>query len=81
FNLLNGDLTILATTHIGDAFPDQGSPGFFSTNVGTRYLNDVTIVWKTTKQLTLTADLNYIHDDTKFFGPNGNQSADGGGIA
>lgn len=83
FNLMNGDLTILATTHIGDELPDCNISlfGCFGSKVDTRYLNDVTIVWKTTKQLTITADVNYIHDDSKVFGASGNQSADGGGIA
>ncbi len=82
-NLMNGDLTILATTHIGDELPDcnPGLGGFcFGSKVDTRYLNDVTIVYKATKELTLTADLNYIYDSSKVFGT-GNQTADGGGIA
>ena len=80
-NLLKGDLTVLATTHIGDVLPDSGTPGFFFKNVDTRYLNDVTIVYKATKELTLTADINYIYDATKAFGPTGQSTADGGGVA
>lgn len=79
FNLLNGDLTILATTHIGPELPERNALAV--TNAKTRYLNDVTIVWKVNKELTSTTDLNYIRDDTAVFGANGNSSAEGYGIA
>ena len=66
-NLMNGDLTILATTHIGPENPDEIEtvpavpvPG---ANEKLRYLNDVTVVWKVNKQLTATADFNYIRDE------------------
>ena len=61
FNLLNGDLTILATTHIGPELP-RGTPGV-NPNSDLRYLNDITAIWKVTKKLTSTTDLNYIRDD------------------
>lgn len=70
-NLLNGDLTIAATTHIGPELP-RGTPGV-NPNSDLRYLNDITTVWKVTKKLTSTTDLNYIHDD--------GLKADGWGIA
>lgn len=79
FNLMNGDLTILATTHIGPELPERNALAI--ANAKTRYLNDVTIVWKVNKDLTLTTDLNYIRDDTAIFGPNGNSAAEGYGIA
>ena len=53
-NLLDGGLTVLATTHLGPETPDN--------NHDYRYLNDITIVAKPTKQLTLITDLNYIYD-------------------
>ena len=65
--LMNGDITILATTHIGpenadeiETHPPVRVPG---ANDKLRYLNDLTAVWKVTKALTFTADLNYIRDD------------------
>jgi len=61
FNLLNGDLTILATTHIGPELP-RGTPGV-NPNSDLRYLNDITAIWKVTKKLTSTTDINYIRDD------------------
>lgn len=60
-NLLGGDLTVVALSHIGPENPERvfGS----SANSDLRYLNDAVITWKATKNLTLTTDLNYIHDD------------------
>jgi hypothetical protein len=60
-NLLNGDLTILATTHIGPEL-SRNTPGV-DPNRDLRYLNDITTVWKVTKKLTSTTDLNYIRDN------------------
>lgn len=66
-NLMNGDLTVLATTHIGpeNANGNANSPPTPVTGANTelRYLNDITAIWKASKQLTFTVDLNYIRDD------------------
>jgi hypothetical protein len=73
-NLLDGNLTILASTHIGPELPDTfGFPGtntvnevglcFCNPNVALRYLNDITATWKVNDGLTLITDLNYIRDD------------------
>ncbi|MFI4988536.1 MAG: outer membrane beta-barrel protein, partial [Alphaproteobacteria bacterium] len=60
-SLLDGNLTVLALTHIG---PENPKSTFGpAANSALRYLNDVTIVWKVLDKLTLTTDLNYIHDD------------------
>jgi hypothetical protein len=64
-HLLNNNLNILATTHIGPENPDN--------NTDIRYLNDITATWKLGPKLTSITDFNYIHDDI-----NGGQ--DGGGI-
>jgi hypothetical protein len=74
-NLLDGALTVLATTHIGPENPNVSSVALAGINPNTalRYLNDVTIVWKATDKLTLTTDLNYIRDD--------GFNATGGGVA
>ncbi len=61
FNLWEGALTILATTHIGPENP-RGTPGI-DVNSALRYLNDVTITWKVHDNLILIADFNYIRDD------------------
>jgi hypothetical protein len=73
-NLLDGNLTILASTHIGPELPDTfGFPGtntinevgtcFCNPNTALRYLNDITATWKINDAITLITDLNYIRDD------------------
>ncbi|MBC8065202.1 MAG: outer membrane beta-barrel protein, partial [Chlorobia bacterium] len=54
-HLLNGNLNILATTHIGPENPDNDED--------IRYLNDITEVWKLGDKWTSITDLNYIHDE------------------
>ena len=59
-NLMDGNLTILGFSHIGEENPSNLTglqPG------GLRYLNDITTTWKATPDLTLTTDVNYIQDD------------------
>ena len=60
-NLLEGALTIYATTSIGPEIP-RGTPGV-RPNKDLRYLNDVTAIWKISDKLTSITDLNYIRDD------------------
>ena len=54
-NLLDGKLTALATTHIG--------PETVNDNHDKRYLNDITITAKPTKNFTSITDLNYVYDE------------------
>ena len=54
-NLLDGKLTALATTHIG--------PETVNDNHDKRYVNDITITAKPTKNFTSITDLNYIYDE------------------
>jgi hypothetical protein len=64
-NLLDGKLTVSATTHIGPENPNV-TPVVLAgvdPNTALRYLNDVTVIWKPTDALTLTTDMNYIRDD------------------
>lgn len=64
-NLLDGALTVAATTHIGPENPNV-TPVVLAgvdPNSALRYLNDVTVIWKATDKLTLTTDMNYIRDD------------------
>ena len=75
-NLLDGNLTILALTHIGPENPDNlGIPNVNGTN---RYFNDVVVTLKVNDDLTLTTELNYIKDDITL--ANGSHP-DGYGIA
>jgi len=53
-NLLGGNLTTLALTHIGPENPGN--------NHDTRYLNDITTTWKVTKTFTSITDLNLVVD-------------------
>ncbi|MGB8278182.1 MAG: outer membrane beta-barrel protein [Methylovirgula sp.] len=65
-NLLNGNLTVLATTNIGPENPDTPlgiANCLCDPNSTFRYLNDVDVTWKATDKLTLMAEGNYIHDD------------------
>ncbi len=60
-NLLDGNLSVLGLAHIG---PENPKSTFGPAADGAlRYLNDITVVWKASERLTLTTDLNYIHDD------------------
>jgi len=53
-NLLDGNLTTLAITHVGPEDPGD--------NHDYRYLNDMTTTWKITKNFTSITDLNLIYD-------------------
>lgn len=75
-NLLDGKLTIAATTHIAPENPNTTAVQAACAcdpNSALRYLNDITITWKATDKLTFITDLNYARDDG--FG------ATGGGVA
>lgn len=77
--LLDGALTVIATTHIGPENPKQNDPLLIGwpfgavggtsfscacdPNSALRYLNDVTVTWKATENLTFITDINYIRDD------------------
>jgi hypothetical protein len=58
--LLGGNLTILALTHIGPENPGRTVP---LANRYYRYYADSVITWKATDKLTLTTELDYVHDD------------------
>ncbi len=60
-NLLDGNLTVVALTHIGPENA-RGTAGVRA-NSDLRYLNDIVTTWKASDSLTLTTDLNYIRDD------------------
>ena len=58
--LLDGNLTVLALSHLGSETPALVSP---SANSLLRYYNDVVITYKATDKLTLVSELNYTKDD------------------
>ncbi|MGO9005330.1 MAG: outer membrane beta-barrel protein [Beijerinckiaceae bacterium] len=65
-NLLDGNLTVLATTNIGPENPNTPlgiAACACDPNTTLRYLNDTTVTWKATDKLTFITDANFIHDD------------------
>ena len=61
-NLLDGKLTVLASTSLG-AENDGIFAGALRTNSALRQLHDVAITWKINDKLTSITDLNYGQDD------------------
>ena len=59
-NFLDGNLTVLALTHIGPEDPKPATP---FANSALRYLSDVAIVYKLNPKTTLTAEFNHVKDD------------------
>jgi Putative beta-barrel porin-2, OmpL-like. bbp2 len=91
-NLLGGNLTILATTHIGPEIPNTNGTNNTIDNITAchcnpgntlRFLNDITATWKINDSWTLITDANYIHDDGTFVNASGFGTfhPDGYGIA
>ncbi len=62
-NLMGGDLTVLALTHIGPENANRGPGAVVGANNFNRYIGDVVVTWKVNKKLTLITELNYIGDD------------------
>ena len=62
-NLMGGDLTVLALTHIGPENPSTGPGAVQDANKFNREIADIVVTWKATGSLTLITELNYIHDD------------------
>ncbi len=63
--LFGGNLTILTLTHIGPENPGRTVP---LANRYDRYIVNSVITWKATDKLTLTGELDYIHDDNPAIG-------------
>ena len=73
-NLMGGNLTVLALTHIGPENPVRTVP---KANDYNRYYGDIVAIWKATDKLTVTGEANYVHDDNPFLVPGGTPSAYG----
>jgi hypothetical protein len=84
-NMLGGNLTLLALSHMGPENATNGlAPAGFNANSYMRYLNDAYLTWKVNDSLTLVTEANWIRDD--FLGNNpfvtGNpRPANGYGVA
>ncbi len=62
-NLLEGNLTVLALTHIGPENADR-PPGLLPDVNGTnRYFNDIVLTYKASDALSFTTELDYVRDD------------------
>jgi hypothetical protein len=63
FNMMDGNLTVLALTHFG---PEQAtrllSPLGVNANGVWRYFNDVMVTWKASEVLTLVTEANLVRD-------------------
>ncbi len=81
--LLDGNLTVLALTHLGPENATRAlSPVGFNANGYYRYLNDVVVTYKATPKLTLVTEANLIRDDYDGIGRSGiPQSANAFGVA
>jgi hypothetical protein len=84
-NMLDGNLTILALSHMGPENPSRALGMLVppaDANNYMRYFNDIVMVWKASDTLTLTTEAAWVRDD---FGPSGYAgkpaAANGFGIA
>ncbi len=59
-NMLGGNLTFLALSHIG---PEDSTLNTPFGNSALRYYNDAVLTWKATPKLTLTTEGNYVRED------------------
>ncbi|MEA2740250.1 MAG: hypothetical protein QOH05_3557, partial [Acetobacteraceae bacterium] len=70
--LLDGNLTVLALTHIGPENASRAlSPAGFNADGYYRYYNDIVVTYKMTPEITLTTEFNWVRDD---FGATGYSS-------
>ena len=62
--LLDGNLTVLALTHIGPESASRAlSPAGFNADGYYRYFNDIVITYKPIKDFTFTTEINWVRDD------------------
>jgi hypothetical protein len=62
-NMMDGNLTVLALTHIGPENASRALAPAFNANSYMRYLNDLIVTWKASDKLTLVTEGNWIRDD------------------
>jgi hypothetical protein len=66
--MYDGNLTVLALTHIGPENATRSLSPAFNANGYFRYYNDIVVTYKATTELTLTTEINWVRDD---FGTSG----------
>jgi len=62
-NMMDGNLTVLALSHMGPENARFALRPVFDADKYMRYLNDVIVTWKATDTLTLVTEANWIRDD------------------
>jgi putative OmpL-like beta-barrel porin-2 len=62
-NMMDGNLTVLALSHMGPENATRALAPAFDANSYMRYYNDVVVVWKATDKLTLTGEATWARDD------------------
>lgn len=82
-NMMGGNLTLVALTHIGPENPKNVlGPLGYNANQYMRYLSDAYLTWKVNDKLTTVTDVNWIRDDFDGFYSKGTPSpANAFGIA
>jgi hypothetical protein len=71
-NMMDGNLTVLALSHMGPENATRALAPRFDANAYMRYYNDLVIVYKATDKLTLTAEGTWARDDFGTSGFTGN---------
>ncbi len=61
-NMMDGNLTLLALSHIGPENPVRGLSPTFNADSYMRALSDVYLTWKANDKLTLVTEVNWIRD-------------------
>ncbi len=62
-NMMDGNLTVVALTHIGPENPSRALSPAYNADKYLRYLSDIVVTYKASDKLTLVTDLNWIRDD------------------
>ena len=62
-NMMGGNLTVLALTHVGAENPARALTPFFNANSYMRWYNDVVVTWKATDKLTIAGEASWARDD------------------
>jgi len=69
--LLDGDLTVLALTHIGPENPTRAFLAGYNADRYYRYFNDLVVTYKASPDWTLTTEANLVRDDALGAGSSG----------
>ena len=62
-NFLDGNLKLLALSHLGPENPTRALRPFYNANSYMRYYNDVVVTWKANDKLTIAAEASWARDD------------------